>query len=111
MAEKPRYAIYDTAQRQYLASFKKPVKGVDAAVTLWTRKPDHAQRFPGVKSARGVAEWLNGKKYEVAPSVARMRPQAQRIEVKQDAGETRDRAQRQAWGVGCVVINGRGEIV
>lgn len=76
MAEKPRYAIYDTVQRQYLASFKKPVKGVDAAVTLWTRNPDHAQRFPGVKSARGVERWLNCEKYG-----------------------------------GCVVINGRGEIV
>lgn len=63
MAERPRYAIYDTVQRRYLASFKKPVKGVDAAVTQWTRFPEYAQRFPGVKSARGVAEWLDCQKY------------------------------------------------
>ena len=63
MPDRPRYAIYDTVRREYLASFRKPVKGVDAAVTQWTRDREHAQRFPGVKSARGVAEWLNGEKY------------------------------------------------
>ena len=55
---KLRYTIFDTVQKKYLSEFHRPVNEVDAAVTNWTRKPQSAMRFPGAKSARGVARWL-----------------------------------------------------
>lgn len=63
MPTQPRYRIYDTVQGQYLASFRKPVKGCDAGVTRWTWNPEHAMLFYGVKSARGVQMWLDCEKY------------------------------------------------
>lgn len=61
MAVKPtKYAVYDTFTGEYLASFKKPVKGVDAAVTKWTRDMDTAMWVATLANARSVAQWLNG---------------------------------------------------
>lgn len=56
---KLRYTVYDASEEKWLASYKKPVRGCDAAVTRWTRNPELAMRFPGTKSARGVARWLD----------------------------------------------------
>ena len=63
MAMRLRYSIYDAVQQKWLMSFQKPDKRCDAAVTRWTRNPEYAMKFPGTKSARGVAMWLdaNGK--------------------------------------------------
>ena len=52
---KMRYRLYDSAQRKWLAGYQVPDAGCDVAVTQWTRKPENAMRFPGVKSARSVA--------------------------------------------------------
>ena len=60
MSERPRYAIYDTVQGLYLASFKKPVKGCDVAVTRWTESHEDAMAFRVLAAARSVADWLNG---------------------------------------------------
>ena len=56
---KLRYTIFDTVTRRYLCTFHRPVEKLDAAVTQWTRYKEKALRFPGVKSARGVARWLD----------------------------------------------------
>lgn len=60
---KLRYTVYDTSQKKFLKSFHRPVDRLDAAVTHWTREPDKAMRFPGTKSARGVAMWLDDNSY------------------------------------------------
>lgn len=57
--KKLRYSIYDVAAKKYLSEFHRPVSEVDVAVTNWTRKPQCAMRFPGTKSARNVARWLD----------------------------------------------------
>lgn len=59
MAAAMRYTVFDEAQRKWLAAFHRPEKQCDAAVTRWTRRPEQAMRFPGVKSARGVARWID----------------------------------------------------
>ena len=59
VAGKMRYTVFDKARKMWLAGFQRPEKQCDAAVTRWTRKPDHAMRFPGAKSARGVARWID----------------------------------------------------
>lgn len=58
MPEKPGYRVYDTVQRQYLAGFRKPVKGCDAAVTRWTENPEGAMRFRVLAAARSAVAWL-----------------------------------------------------
>ena len=58
-----RYTIFDTAQQKFLFQFHKPVDKLDAAVTGWTRKREQAMRFPGAKSARGVATWLDANRH------------------------------------------------
>lgn len=60
---KLRYTIYDTVNKKWLRGLQKPVRQCDAAVTCWTRNPEKAMRFPGTKSARGVARWLDGEHY------------------------------------------------
>ena len=55
---KLRYTIFDTTTKKYLSEFHRPVDKLDAAVTNWTRKREQAMKFPGTKSARGVARWL-----------------------------------------------------
>ena len=42
MPGKLGYRVFDTVQGLYLASFKKPVKGCDVAVTRWTEDPEGA---------------------------------------------------------------------
>lgn len=58
---KPRYTVYDAANKKWLRGIQKPVEQCDAAVTWWTRNPEKAMRFPGTKSARGIARWLDGE--------------------------------------------------
>ena len=59
MPGKLGYRVFDTVQGLYLASFKKPVKGCDVAVTRWTEDPDGAMAFRVLAAARSVATWLN----------------------------------------------------
>ena len=63
MPEKLGYRVFDTVQGLYLASFKKPVKGCDVAVTRWTESPEDAMVFKVLPAARSVATWLYGKSY------------------------------------------------
>ena len=60
---KMRYIVLDTTTQEYLASFHIPVATVDAAVTNWTPYIDLAMKFPGVRSAKNVARWLDGNRY------------------------------------------------
>ena len=59
MPEKLGYRVFDTVQGLYLASFKKPVKGCDVAVTRWTEDPEGAMAFKVLAAARSVATWLD----------------------------------------------------
>lgn len=59
MPEKAGYRVFDTGLREYLASFKKPVKGCDVAVTRCTENPEGAMAFKVLAAARSVNEWLN----------------------------------------------------
>ena len=52
------YMVYDPAERVYLETFKKPVKGVDAAVTRWTENREYAMRFKVLAAARSAVTWL-----------------------------------------------------
>lgn len=63
MPGKLGYRVFDTVQGLYLASFKKPVKGCDVAVTRWTEDPEGAMAFRVLAAARNVATWLDGKSY------------------------------------------------
>ena len=65
MPEKPGYRVYDTVQRQYLASFRKPVKGCDVAVTRWTANPECAMRFNVLAAARSAVAWLGDGGMEI----------------------------------------------
>lgn len=60
MPGKLGYRVFDTVQGLYLASFKKPVKGCDVAVTRWTERPEDAMVFRVLAAALSVADWLNG---------------------------------------------------
>lgn len=53
------YRVFDTGLREYLATFKKPVKGCDVAVTRWTENPEGAMAFKVLAAARSVVGWLN----------------------------------------------------
>lgn len=59
MPEKAGYRVFDTGLREYLATFKKPVKGCDVAVTRWTENPEGAMAFKVLAAARSVVGWLN----------------------------------------------------
>lgn len=59
MPEKAGYRVFDTGLREYLATFKKPVKGCDVAVTRWTENPEGAMAFKVLAAARSVVRWLN----------------------------------------------------
>lgn len=59
MPEKAGYRVFDTGLREYLASFRKPVKGCDVAVTRWTENPEGAMAFKVLAAARSVVRWLN----------------------------------------------------
>jgi len=52
------YIVFDKDSGLYLETFRKPVKGVDVAVTRWTEDMDHAMRFKIWAAARNAAEWL-----------------------------------------------------
>ena len=59
MPGKLGYRVFDTVHGLYLASFRKPVKGCDVAVTRWTENPEGAMAFRVLAAARSVATWLN----------------------------------------------------
>ena len=54
----PRYTVYDTDRRQYLMRVTTPTGDRAALVTEWTRDPEKAARFQGVKSASAVVRML-----------------------------------------------------
>lgn len=53
-----RYTVYDTEKREYLVQITAPTGSTDAVVTEWTKHPEKAARFPGVKSASAVVRML-----------------------------------------------------
>ena len=53
---KPRYAIVDRNRKKFLSAIQTPESG--ACVTQWTRKPNLAMRFQGIKSALRLARRL-----------------------------------------------------
>ena len=55
---KLRYTVRDTDTGAYLAEAEILLPGIMAST--WTRHRDKAQRFPGVKSARNMADRLGG---------------------------------------------------
>lgn len=59
MPGKPGFLVYDAERREYLESFKKPVKGCDVAVTRWTESPRDAMRFKVYAAAQSAVEWMN----------------------------------------------------
>ena len=59
MPGKPGFLVYDAERREYLETFKKPVKGCDVAVTQWTESPRYAMRFKVYAAAVSAAEWMN----------------------------------------------------
>lgn len=60
-----RYVVFDAAHGEYLASFKKPVKGLDVAVTQWTEDPEGAMGFKVCAAARSAAAWLDDGSREI----------------------------------------------
>ena len=50
--------MYDKTRKAYLASFRKPVKGLDVAVTQWTEDQAHAMAFKVYGAARSAVDWL-----------------------------------------------------
>ena len=54
----PRYTVYDTEKREYLQRITAPTGDHAAVVTEWTKDPEKAARFPGVKSASAVVRML-----------------------------------------------------
>lgn len=53
-----RYTVYDTSMRKYLESAVLPDGDPRHLHTEWTRRPERALKFPGVKSARGMVAKL-----------------------------------------------------
>ena len=58
MARNLRYTVYDTWQHKYLRQATQPLGTADQLHTEWTRHPERAQRFPGIKSADAMLEKL-----------------------------------------------------
>lgn len=56
--QKPRYTIRDADTGAYLVGAETLLPGI--VMTTWTRQKDKAMRFPGAKSARGMAARLGG---------------------------------------------------
>ena len=54
----PRYTVYDTEAGKYLERATEMPGWPGVLVTDWTRRPERAQRFPGVKSARRMVDKL-----------------------------------------------------
>ena len=53
-----RYTVYDTMRREYLERITAPTGDNRAVVTEWTKDPERAAKFPGVKSAAAVVRVL-----------------------------------------------------
>ena len=47
-----RYTVYDTGRHEYLQSVEQPTGDEHSIVTRWTRLPEEAMRFQGVKTAQ-----------------------------------------------------------
>jgi len=54
----PRYTVYDTEAGKYLQRATEMPGWPGVLVTDWTRRPERAQRFPGVKRARRMVDKL-----------------------------------------------------
>ena len=61
---KLRYSVYDTTRKRFLKSVAQYDDGPDSLVTDWTRHNERALRFPGAKSARGMAKRLEDANYD-----------------------------------------------
>ena len=59
MAEGQRWIVYDAENGRYLAQFRRPVQGVDAAVTEWSANPERALRFRALAAARSAVAWMD----------------------------------------------------
>ena len=46
-----RYTVYDTSRREYLRCVELSTGDERGMVTHWTKLPEAAMRFPGVKTA------------------------------------------------------------
>lgn len=60
---KPRYAVYDTYRREYLAELllmRTDDGGMAVVGMRGTREPAEAMRLPGVKSARQTIRRMGG---------------------------------------------------
>lgn len=51
---RPHYILRDRRSRCYLMEARQ-IDGPDHLLTTWDTKRNHAQRFPGMKSARRMA--------------------------------------------------------
>ena len=54
----PRYTVYDTTRREYLMRITHPTGEAAQMVTEWTKDPEKAARFQGVKAASAVVRML-----------------------------------------------------
>lgn len=68
---RPRYTLYDTDTRRYLREAVQPDGDPDQLYTHWTNVAAKALRFPGVKSARRMAERLSSYRGEILIKNAR----------------------------------------
>ena len=61
---RPHYILRDRRSRCYLMEARQ-IDGPDHLLTTWDTKRSHAQRFPGMKSARRMARLLEMTDYEI----------------------------------------------
>lgn len=57
---KPRYAIRDNFTGRYLREAERHIGQEGQLYTHWTNRPEKALRFPGLKTARRMADRLGG---------------------------------------------------
>ncbi len=58
---KPRYSLFDTHRRKWLSSCVVDDTGKKIIGVAWTLNREYAMRFPGVKSAKGMARRLEAE--------------------------------------------------
>ena len=56
-----RYRIFDTETNKYLKRATQVGGDPRVIFTEWTRNPERAQGYPGMKSARAMRDKLGGK--------------------------------------------------
>ena len=54
------YMVFDTSQRKYLELAVQPLGTDGELVTKWTRHPEKALKFPGIKSGQRMVRKLGG---------------------------------------------------